>query len=106
LLIFALKKLKLSEPLIHGVRDFRPTSIFLILNDGYVCVESIEVCLLAFTGGDRLIEIVADVFPRTGAVSERVPQEIGTGEIGGAAPTTDIDLFIAPSLAFADLTIE
>jgi hypothetical protein len=55
------------------------------LNDWHVCVESFEVCLLAFTGGDRLIEIVADVLPRTGAVSERVPQKIGTSEIGGAA---------------------
>src|SRR3954468_10665930 len=72
LLVFALEKLKLGEPLIHSVRDFRSISIVLISNNGYVCVQSIEVCLLAFTGGDRLIEIVADVFPRTSAVSERV----------------------------------
>jgi len=71
------------------------------LKDRYVCFESFEVCLLAFTGGDRLIEIIADVFPRTGAVSQRVPQEIGTGEIGWAAPLTEIDLFVAPDFAFA-----
>jgi hypothetical protein len=84
----------------------------LFVNDGHVCVESVEVCLLAFTGGDRLIEVVADVLPRTGAVSERVPQKIGTSEIGGAAPTSEIDLLIAPSVgshvlfAFADLAVE
>ena len=55
---------------------------------------------------DRLIEIVADVIPRTGAVSQRVPQEVGTGEIGWAAPTTEIDFLIAPVFAFADLGIE
>ena len=98
LLVFALEELKLGEPLIHCVCDLCSTTIVLVLNDWHVCVESVEVCLLAFAGGDRLIEIVADVLPRTGAVSKRVPQEIGTGEIGGAAPTTEIDLLIAPSL--------
>ena len=57
-------------------------------------------------GRDCLIEVVADVFPRTGTVSERVPQEVGTGEIGWAAPTTEIDLLVAPSLAFADLAVK
>jgi len=79
--------LKLGEPLVHSVRDFRASSVILILNDWHLGIESLEICLLAFTGCDRLIEVVADVFPRTGAVSERVPQEVGTGEIGWAAPT-------------------
>jgi len=55
---------------------------------------------------NHLIEIVADLVPRSGTVSERVAQKVGTGEIGGAAPTTEIDLLIAPSIAFADLAIE
>jgi hypothetical protein len=76
------------------------------LNGQDVCVESFEVCLLALAGGDRLIEILADMFPRTGAVSQRVPQKIGTSEIGWAAPTTEIDFLIAAGFAFADLTIE
>ena len=69
-------------------------------------MESIQVCLLAFTGGDCLIDIVADVFPWTGAVSERAPQEIGTGEIGWAAPTSEIHLLITPSVAIAELAVE
>ena len=69
-------------------------------------MESIQVCLLAFTGGDRLIDIVADVFPWTGVVSERAPQEIGTGEIGWAAPTSEIHLLITPSVAIAELAVE
>jgi hypothetical protein len=32
-------------------------------------IESFEVCLLALAGGDRLIEVIANMFPRTGAVS-------------------------------------
>src|SRR5579871_1007342 len=106
LLVFALEKLKLGEPLIHSIRDLRSTGVVLVLNDWHLGIESLEICLLAFTGCDRLIEVVADVFPRTGAVSERVPQKIGTGEIGGTAPTSEIDLLIAPSLAFADLAVE
>ena len=43
LLVFALKELKLCEPLVHSVRDFRPSSVIQILNDGHVCVESFEV---------------------------------------------------------------
>jgi hypothetical protein len=92
--------------LIDGIGDLRPTSVILILNDRDVCVQSFEVCLLALAGGDRLIEIIANVFPRTGAVNQRIPQEIGTGKVGGSAPLTQIDLLIAPSLAFADLAIE
>jgi hypothetical protein len=46
------------------------------------------------------------MFPGTGAVSERVAQEVGTGEIGWATPTSEIDLLVAPSLAFADLAVE
>ena len=76
------------------------------MNDRNVCVQSFEVCLLAVAGGDRLIEVVANVLPRTGAVSQRVPQEVGTAEIGGSAPTTEVDLLIAPGFAFADLAIE
>jgi hypothetical protein len=56
------------------------------MNDRNVCLDSFEVCLPALLSGDCLIEVVADVFPRTGAVSQRVSKEIGTGEIGGAAP--------------------
>jgi hypothetical protein len=106
LLVFARKKLKLSEPLVRGVCDFRPPCVVLVLNSRNVCVESVEVCLLAFTSGDWLIKVVADVFPRTSAISQRIPQEVGTGEIGGAAPTTEIDFLIAPGDAFADMAIE
>jgi len=105
-LVFALKELKFGELLIDGVSYFCPTSVVLVLNDRDVCVESFEVCLLALTSGDCFIEVIADVFPRTGAVGKRVPQEIGTSEIGWAAPTTQIDLLIAPGFAFADLAIE
>jgi len=106
LLVFALEQLKLGKPLIHGIRDFRPSRVIQIVNHRYVGIESFEVCLLAPSGGDRFIKVVANVFPGTGAVSQRVPQEVGTGEIGGAAPTSEIDFLIAPSLAFADLAIE
>jgi hypothetical protein len=98
LLVFALKELKLGEPLIHSVRDFRSTGVVLVLNDWHVGIESLEICVLALPGGDCLIEVVADVFPRTGAVSKRVPQEVGTGEVCGAAPTTEIDLLISAGL--------
>jgi hypothetical protein len=47
LLVFALKDLKLGEPLISGVSDFRATGFILVLNDWDVCVEGFEVCLLA-----------------------------------------------------------
>ena len=72
LLILALKQLKLSEPLINSVGDFRPTSFVLIVNNRDVGVESLEVCLLALSGCDRFVEIFADVFPRSSAVSQRV----------------------------------
>jgi len=103
LLVFALKKLKLGEPLIDCVSDFRPPRVILVVNDRDICVESLEVCLLALSGGDRLIKVIANVFPRTGAISQRVPQEIGTREVDGAAPTTEIYLLITPGFAFADL---
>jgi hypothetical protein len=106
MLVFALKELKFSEPLIHGVSDLCPTRVILVLKDGDVCVESLEVCLLALTGGDRLFEIIANVFPWTGAVSQRVVQEIGTCEIGGAPPTSEVDLLIARGFAFAHLATE
>jgi hypothetical protein len=64
------------------------------------------MCLLALLGVDCRIEVVANRFPGAGAVGERIPQEIGTGEIGRSAPTSKIDFLIAPSLAFADLPIE
>ena len=72
LLIFALEELELGEPLVNSVRDLRATSFVLIVNNRDVGVERLEVCLLAISGGDRLIEVVADVFPRTGAVSQRL----------------------------------
>jgi hypothetical protein len=62
-----LKELKLGEPLIHCVRDFRPTGFVLILNDQNVCVESLKVSLLALSGCDRFIKIIADGFRWTGA---------------------------------------
>jgi len=76
------------------------------VNDRDVCVESFEVCLLAFPGGDRPIQVIADVLPWAGTISQRVPKEVGTCEIGGAAPTTEIDLLLAPGFALADLAIE
>ena len=36
--------------------------------------------LLSLAGRDCFIGVVADMFPRAGAVSERVPQETGTGK--------------------------
>ena len=42
-------------------------------------------------------------FPCTGAVSQRIPQKVGTGEIGWSAP--EIDLLVAARLAFADLPV-
>jgi hypothetical protein len=105
LLVFALKKLKLSEPVIHGVRDFCPTGFVLVLNDRNIGVQSFEICLLALLGVDCGIEVVTNSFPRAGTVSQRIPQEVGTGEIGWAAPTSEIDLLVPPSLAFADLAV-
>jgi len=55
-----------------GVGNLRPPSFILVLNDRDVCVERVEVCLLALAGGDCFIEVIADVFPRTGAVSQRI----------------------------------
>jgi uncharacterized membrane protein YdbT with pleckstrin-like domain len=98
--------LKLGEPLINGIRDFRATSFVVILNDRHVCVESLKVSLLALSGGDRIVEVIAEVFPWTGAVSQRIPQEIRTGEIGWAPSTSKIDLLIAAGFTFADLPIE
>jgi hypothetical protein len=98
--------LKLGEPLKDSISDFRATGYVLVLNDRNVCVESFEVCLLAILGVDCGVEVVANRIPGTGAVSQRIPQEVRTSEIGGAAPTSEIDLLIAPSLAFADLPVE
>jgi hypothetical protein len=78
----------------------------VVFNDGNVCIERFKICLLALLSVDCRVEVVANRFPWTGAVGERIPQEVRTGEIGGAAPTTEIDLLMAPSLAFADLAIE
>ena len=106
MLVFPLKNLKLCEPLKYGIRNFRAPRFVLVLNDGNVCVESLKICLLPLLGVDCRIEVVANGFPRTRAVSQRIPQEIGTGKVGGAAPTTENDLLIAPVFAFADLAIE
>jgi hypothetical protein len=84
LLVFAQKELKLGEPLIHGVRDFRMTGFVFVLNDRHVCVESFEVRLLALLGVNCRIKVVANRFLRTGAASQRIPQEVRTSEIGGA----------------------
>ncbi len=57
-------------------------------------------------GLDCGIEVITNGFPWSGAIAERIPQEIGTGEIGRSASTTEIDLLIPPSFALADLPIE
>src|SRR5580700_5145370 len=49
-----------------------------------VCIESFEVRLLSLAGRDCFIGVVADMFPGAGTVSERVPQETGTGKVGGS----------------------
>jgi hypothetical protein len=67
-LVFALKKLKLSEPLKDCISDFRATRFLLVLNDGDVRIESFNVSLLALLCADCRIEVVADVFPWTAAV--------------------------------------
>jgi hypothetical protein len=72
-LVFALKKLKLGEPLKDGISDFRSPRFVLVLNDRNVCVESIEICLLPRLRVDCRIEVVANRFPGTGAVDERIP---------------------------------
>jgi hypothetical protein len=78
----------------------------LVLNDRDIGIQSFEICLLPFLSVDCRVEVVANRFPWTRAVGERIAQEVGTREIGGAAPTSEIDLLVAPSLAFADLAIE
>jgi len=78
----------------------------LVLNDRDIGIQSFEICLLAVLGVNCGVEVVANRFPRTGTVSQRIPQEVRTTEIGGAAPTSEIDLLIAPGFAFADLAIE
>ena len=105
MLVFALKKLKLGEPLMDSVGNLRPTGVVLVLDDLDVCVEGVEVRLLALAGGNRLDVVIANVFPRTGAISQRISQEVGAGEVGWAASKSEIDLLIAPRIAFADLVI-
>lgn len=41
-----------------------------------------------------------------GAVGERIPQEVGTPEIGRSAPAPEFDLLVAARLAFANLPVE
>jgi hypothetical protein len=52
-LVFALKELKLGEPLKDRISDLRSTGFVLVLNDRNVCVESFKVCLLALLSVDR-----------------------------------------------------
>ena len=52
------------------------------------------MCLLAHLGVNCSIEVVANRFPWTGTVGQRVSKEVRTGEIGGVAPTSEIDLFL------------
>ena len=99
LLVFALKELKLGKPLVYSIRDFRPTGFVLVLSDRDVCIKSFELCLLALLRLDCRVEVVANGFPWARAVSQRIPQEVGTAEIGGTAPTSEIDLLVAPSFA-------
>ena len=70
LLVIALKELKLGEPLIDRVCDFRPTGFVLVLNDRDICIKSFEICLLALLRLGCRIEVVANGFPGTGTVSE------------------------------------
>ena len=77
---------------------FKPPTTFGKFRNVHVCVESFEICLLALSGGDRLVEVVAGGFPWASAVSQRVPQEVGTSEIGGSAPTPEIDLLNSAGL--------
>jgi hypothetical protein len=86
LLVFALKELKLGEPLIHSAREFRPTSVVLMLNNWNIGIESFKIRLLALAGSDCFVEVVANLFPWTAAVSDRVPQEIGTCKTVGRRP--------------------
>src|SRR5579864_9245200 len=89
-----------------SISDFRSPGFVLDLNDWDVGIQSFEICLLALLGFNCGIEVVANSFPRAGTVSQRIPQEVRTGEIGGAAPTSEIDLLVAPSFALAYLPIE
>jgi hypothetical protein len=36
---------------LDSIGDVRPTGFVLVLNDGYVCIESSEVCLFALLIG-------------------------------------------------------
>jgi hypothetical protein len=53
-----LQELKLGEPVIDSISDFRPTNIVLILNNLHIRVESFEICLFALAGriSSRLAE--------------------------------------------------
>jgi hypothetical protein len=86
LLVFALEKLKLSEPLKNGISEFRSTGFILVLNDGNVCIDGFEICLLALLSVDCRVEVFANGLPGTGAIRVRIQQEIGTCEIGRSAP--------------------
>src|SRR5205814_8544318 len=97
--------LRACQPQAVSVGAFRPTSLVLVSDRGYVGVEpSKHACLRSWAA-------IASS-SSSGKVSHgRVPsgsehRRNRTGEIDGAAPTTEVDLLIAPSSAFADLPIE
>ena len=68
LLVFALENLQLSEPLRNGIGDSRPARLFPLCLDRNACLKRIEVRLLLLLGVDCRFEVVADRFPRTGAI--------------------------------------
>jgi hypothetical protein len=59
-LVFALKKLKLGEPLKNGISDFRPTGFVVVLDDRNDRIEGFKICLPAFLSVDRRIKVVAN----------------------------------------------
>ena len=104
LLVLAPKNLKLRKPVEYGVSDSCPGE-FLLFNDRNICVKSIEIRLLLGAGFDCCIEVFADRFPRASAIGKGIPQEVRTCEVGGTTSGSKVDPVVAPSFAFANLSI-
>lgn len=91
---------------LHVQRAFLPVEVsifrvlhFCIANPG-IQEQTVEQFFFLIHGRKERFEFLLRV------VGKRLPQEIGTGEIGEAAPAPEMDLLVAASFAFADLPIE
>lgn len=72
---------------------------------GDIRLQSVEISLLPLLRLDCLVEVVAARFPWTAAIRLGVPVEIGTSEVAGAEPGSEVDPLVALVLAFADLPV-